>query len=241
MANGKNGHKNGKDMVKQSPTPPATIEKQGRGFEEQTEREDLILPRATLLQALSPQLNDVEGIKAGMVINNITNEALPERFIPIIKYTEYLKFNPRDTKSQEYDPAYEPGALIWRTNDPSDPRTAECRFAEDGSKPTAIKVMNFLSYFPGVSMPIVLGFSKTSYKAGKKLISLAKYTGGDLFGKVYSLKVKQADKDGIKYFVLDVNLVGKANKEDFAQAEAWYEQFKDSQIKTHDVEEKVEE
>jgi hypothetical protein len=230
-------NKNGngkKDLIIKEPTPPATIEPQGRGFEEKTEREDLILPRAILLQALSPQLQDVDGLKAGMVINNITNEALPEKFIPILKYTEFLKFNPRDSKDESYDPAYEPGALIWRTNDPSDPRTVECKFGEDGSKPTALKVMNFLCYFPGVLMPIVLGFSKTSYKAGKKLISLAKFTGGDLFGKVYALKVKQAEKNGIKYFVLDVGMVSKANKDDFSVAEAWYGQFKGKDIKVHD-------
>lgn len=232
---------NSKDLIKQKSTPPAKIEKRGRGFEEQTEKEDLILPRAILLQALSPQINEVDGLKAGMVINNITNEPLPEKFIPIFKYTEFLKFNPRDTKSEQYDPAYDPGALIWRTNDPTDPRTQECRFAEDGSKPTALKVMNFLCYFPGVSMPIVLGFSKTSYKAGKKLISLAQFTGGDMFSKIYALKIKQADKEGIKYHVLDVDLVGKANKEDFAVAEAWYEQFRGKDIKTYEEEVKAEE
>ena len=213
---------------------PAAIEKQGRGFEGGVDREDLILPRAVLLQALSPQIGEVDGLKAGMVINNITNEVLPEKFIPIFRYVEFLKFNPRDSKSPEYDPAFEPGALIWRTNDPADPRTVECRFSEDGSKPTAIKTMNFLCYFPYVPMPVVLSFSKTSYKAGKKLISLAQFSGGDMFSKIYALKVKQADKDGIKYYILDVAPIGKANKEDFAIAEAWYEQFRGKEIKTHE-------
>src|SRR3990167_6045771 len=104
---------------------PATIEKQGRGFEGGVDREDLILPRAVLLQALSPQIGEVDGLKAGMVINNITNEVLPEKFIPIFRYVEFLKFNPRDSKSPEYDHAFEPGALIWRITDPADPRAIE--------------------------------------------------------------------------------------------------------------------
>ena len=221
-------------ITEQKHQPPATIEKQGRGFEGGVDREDLILPRAVLLQALSPQIGEVDGLKAGMVINNITNEVLPEKFIPIFRYVEFLKFNPRDSKSPEYDPAFEPGALIWRTTNPADPRTAECRFSEDGSKPTAIKTMNFLCYFPDVPMPIVLGFSKTSYKAGKKLISLAQFSGGDMFSKIYALKVKQADKDGIKYYILDVAPIGKANKENFVIAEAWYEQFRGKELKTHE-------
>ena len=55
-----------------------------------------------------------------------------------------------------------------------------------------------------------------------------------MFSKTYALKVKQADKDGIKYYILDVAPIGKANKEDFAVAEAWYEQFRGKELKTHE-------
>ncbi len=230
--------KNGKKAlaIKKNNLPPAVIEAAGRGFEEPTAREDLLLPRATLLQALSPQVVDgVEGCKSGIVINSITNEMLPEVFIPIFKYTEFLKFNPRDSKAENYDPAYDAGALIWRTNDPTDPRTAECKFGEDGSKPTAVKVMNFLCYFPGVNMPIVLGFSKTSYKAGKKLISLAQFSGGDMFSRRYKLATKPAESDGNKYFVLEVGFAGKVNQEEYKIAEAMYQTFRGKDLQVHET------
>ena len=228
--------KNKKAIVVKKNLPPDKIEPAGRGFEEKTEREDLLLPRAMLLQALSPQVVDgVEGCKSGIVINSITNEALPETFIPIFKYTEFLKFNPRDPKAEGYDPAYDNGALIWRTNDPTDPRTAECKFGEDGSKPTAMKVMNFLCLFPGVPMPIVLGFSKTSYKAGKKLISLAQFSGGDMFSRVYKLTTKQAESNGNKYFVLEVGLIRKANQEEYKIAEAMYQSFRGKDLQVHEA------
>jgi hypothetical protein len=231
--NGKNGVK--KDLVIKDSTPPATIEATGRGFEEPTAKEDLILPRAVLLQALSPQVVEgTEGCKAGKIINNITNEVMPETFIPVFKYTEFLKFNPRDSKADNYDPAYDAGALIWRTNDANDPRTVECRFGEDGSKPTAIKVLNFLCYFPGMTMPVVLGFSKTSYKAGKKLISLAQFSGGDMFSRTYKLVTKPAESNGNKYFVLDVGFVGKTNQENFKIAEAMYINFRGKDLKVHE-------
>ena len=220
-------------MVKKEST--AVTAPTGRGFEEPTEREDLLLPRAILLQALSPQVIDAEeGCKPGKVINSITNEQLPETFIPIFKYTEFLKFNPRDSKAENFDPAYEPGALIWRTNDPADPRTTECKFGEDGSKPLAMKVMNFLCYFPGVSMPIILGFSKTSYKAGKKLISLAQFSGGDMFSREYKLLTKPAESNGNKYFVLDVGFVGKTSQEKYKVAETLYKSFRGKELQVHE-------
>lgn len=232
---------NKKAIIKKEPLPPAVIGREGRGFEEETDREDLLIPRASLLQALSPQVTeDIDGCKAGIVVNSISNTILPEEFIPIFKYTEYLKFNPRDKKDSNFDPAYEPGQMIWKITDKQDPRVAETKFAEDGTKPAAMKVMNFLSYFPGEPMPIVLGFSKTSYKAGKKLISLAKLSGGDLFSRKYKLQVKQADKEGIKYFVLDVVLVGKSNQKEFSIAESLYNRFRGKELQVHDVDQKPE-
>lgn len=236
---------NSKVPAKKTALPPATVDQHGRGFEEPTDREDLLIPRASLLQALSPQVVDgVEGCKPGVVVNSISNTIIPERFIPIFKYTEYIKFNPRNNKDEQYDPAYEPGQMIWKITDKTDPRVAETKFAEDGSKPTAQKVMNFLCYFPDDPMPIVLGFSKTSYKAGKKLISLAQLCrrpGEDIFSKAYSLRVKPAESNGFKYFVLDVVTAGKASKEEFSFAEGLYNRFRDKALQVHETAEKLEE
>jgi hypothetical protein len=233
--------KNGKAVAIKKAGMLEKIIDEGRGFEEPTDREDLLIPRVSLLQALSPQVTEgIEGCKAGTIVNSISNTVLPEEFIPIFKYTEYLKFNPRDKKDDNFDPAYEPGQLIWKITDPMDPRVAETKFAEDGTKPTAMKVMNFLCYFPGEPMPIVLGFSKTSYKAGKKLISLAKLSGGDMFSRRYRLQVKQADKDSIKYFVLDVVIIDKTTKDEFAIAESLYNRLRGKELQVHDTEQKLE-
>jgi hypothetical protein len=224
-----------KELEVKQQTPPAKIEPPKRGFEETTDKEDLILPRATLLQALSPQVIDgVEGCRPGIIINNITQEVLPEVFVPIFKWTEYLRFNPRDNKADNYDPAFEPGALIWKTVAPTPEQIAECQFGEAGEKPVAMKSMNFLCYFVGVEMPIVLSFAKTSYKAGKKLISLAQFSGSDMFSRKYKLMSKHAESNGNKYFVLEVGIVSKTNKEEFAIAENWFESFRGKDIKVHD-------
>ena len=212
-----------------------TTHKTARGFEEKTDKEDLILPRATLLQALSPQVVDgAEGCRPGIIINNVTQEVLPEVFVPIFKWTEWIKFNPRDSKAEEFNPAFEPGALIWKTTTPTAEQIKECKFDEAGEKPTALKTLNFLCYFIGVDMPIVLSFAKTSFKSGKLLLSLALFSGGDMFSQKYALKSKQEEKNGIKYFILEVRKLSKANKEEFVIAESWYENFRGKEIKVHD-------
>lgn len=203
----------------------------GRGFEEPTDQRDILIPRCKLLQAVSMEVQDgLEGCRPGILVNSLTKEVLSDVFIPIFKFSEYMKFNPRKESDEGYDPAYEKGALIWRTTDPNDPRVAECEFGADGSKPTAMKLMNFLAYFPGTEMPVVISFNKSSYGAGRKLISLCQFQGGDMFSRKYRLLVKQKEVDGTKFFVLDVANMGKANKEEFSIAETWFSSFRKQPI-----------
>ena len=104
------------------------ISRNRRGFEEGVTREELIIPRTKLLQFMSPELMDEETqdkFKVGQIINSITKDILPESFIPIFKFTEWIRFNPRDEKSPNFDTLFQPGALLWRTKDPNDPKVIQ--------------------------------------------------------------------------------------------------------------------
>src|SRR3990167_7619408 len=56
-----------------------------RGFEGGVEKEDLIIPRAKLLQAMSPEMQE-GGFTVGEIINSLTKEYLAEEFIPIFMF-----------------------------------------------------------------------------------------------------------------------------------------------------------
>ena len=211
--------------------PLATLQNRGRGFEEETQREDLIIPRAKLLQALSPEVVDGSG-KPGQIINSLTKEILPSVFIPVFKFTQWLRFNSRDQKATGYNPDFGPGDLIWRSADPHDPRVqAEGKFGEDGSKPLATKFLNFFSYFPGVTMPVIVSFSASSFKTGKQLLSLAQFTGGDMFSKGYALSAAKEQNDMGTFYVLKVDAKGPASPEDFKFAERLWQDFHAKEIK----------
>ena len=183
-----------------------------RGFEGGVDREDLIIPRAKLMQALSPELTEgLEGIKVGSVINSLTKEVLPQEFIPIFMFKNYIRFNPRSKDDPNFDSEFDPGAVIWKSTDPLDPKVkAEAKFGPNGEKPVATTFINFFSYFPGVPMPIIVSFSKTSYKAGKNLLSLAKFCGGDMFSRKYKLVSQMETNDIATYAVLKVAPIGDA-------------------------------
>lgn len=216
-----------------------------RGFESGVDQEDLIIPRAKLIQALSPEMQEgMEGIKIGSIINSLTKENLPEEFIPIFAFKNYIRFNPRSKDDPNFDLSFEPGAIIWRSSDPSDPLVQEqTKFGSNGEKPVAVTFLNFFSYFPGVAMPVIVSFSKTSYRTGKQLLSLGKFCGGDMFSRKYRLSSQMETNDIGTYAVLKVVPCGETAPDDFGVCERLWEEFSDKakNIQMHVEEESSEE
>lgn len=236
--------KNGRKSVKPVAPHPALDNKNSsiiasgkqRGLESGVEQEDLIIPRAKLMQALSPELAELPNLKTNCIINSLTKELLPETFIPIFMFKNYIKFNPRKKDDLGFDTNYEPGALIWRTNDPLDPRVKETKFGDNGELPTATTFINFFSYFPGVPMPIIISFSKTSYKVGKQLLSLAKFSGGDLFSRKYKLTSVMESNDVATYAIFKVAGLGAVSNEEYQTGEDLWNNYSSitSKIQVHD-------
>lgn len=213
-----------------------------RGFEEEVDQTDLIIPRAKVLQPTCEELTDPSlGLRGGMVINSLTKEELSSEFVPIFYYKEYLRFNKRNKDEEGFLPDFAPGALIWRTRDGNDPRVAtECQFGAAGEVPLAITTLNFFCLFKDSAMPVILSFAKTSYKGGKNLLSLAKLRGGAMFSRKYKLGVVPMKNDQGNYFVVKVDPAGDCDAEQFKMAESYFNQFgmKRDTLKTH-VEEEV--
>ena len=214
----------------------------GRGFEGmRMDKADLILPRAKLLQALSPEVAEgtMEGAKPGQIINSLLRTILPSRVVPIFCFKSWFRFNPRDPQSEVFNGDFEPGAMIWRSLDPDDPKVIEeAAFGENGEPPLALTCLNFFSLFPSVPMPIVLSFSKTSYKTGKQLLSLARFCGGDMWNRAYQLGSTLQKNDKGTYYIFTVTTLGESSPEERQQAEAWWGHFseKASALKVHEEE-----
>jgi len=207
-------------------TQPMAVQGKQRGFEDGVDQSDLIMPRAKLLQALSPELSDDNTeLKKGQIINSITKEVLPAEFVPVLTFKEYMKFNPKNTEDPNFSPDHEPGALIWKTRDANDPRVKETQWGTDGERPTALAVLNFIALFPGQAMPAIISFAKTSYGAGKKLYSMTRYCKGDMFSHKYRLTSKKASGPAGEYYVLDVAAAGPVSPEIYAEAEGMWKDY----------------
>ena len=222
------------DLQPSQPTIP-TINTTAKGFEEPTPREDLIIPRAKLLQALSPEV--VEGrpdCRPGVIVNSVTSTPLPARFVPVFKFTQWLRFNPRNQKDPNFDGAKSPGALLWRSTDPYDPRVQrEGAWGPNGEKPLALKCLSFFARFDGLVHPVIVPFAATSYKAGKQLLSIAHFAGVDMFARAYKLGARSESNDMGTYFVLTVTPDGAATETEAAVGARWWEEYRDRRFETH--------
>ena len=214
----------------------------GRGFEGlKADRADLIIPRCKLLQALSPEVveSKFEWAKAGLLINSLTLDVLPSRVVPIFTWKSYCRFNPRNRSEEGFDATYEPGAMIWRSIDPDDVRVIEeTKFGPNGEKPLAMTCLNFFSLFPGVPMPNVCSFTKTSYKTGRQLLSLARFCGGDMWSRAYQLTSAVQTRPEGTYYVQQIAALGASFGEEQQIAESWWRQFSDraAELKVHEEE-----
>lgn len=222
------------DMAKKEVSSISVLK--NRGFEEETQKEDLIIPRAKLLQALSPEVTErPKDFQPGLIINSLTKTILPSEFVPIFKFTNWIRFNPRNPKDPAYNDQFEPGAIIWRSNDPYDPKVIEeSKFGENGERPLANKFLNFFSYFPGVAMPVIVSFTNTSFKTGKQLLSLARFSGGDMFSNRYRLTSKQTKNAMGTFFVLQVEPAGQVEGEEYKKCEALWTEFHQKDIQVHE-------
>jgi len=213
-----------------------------RGFEEPTEQEDLILPRVLMIQYTPPKTVEIDPKihVPGSLINSLTKEILPLDeaggvvFVPILKKKNWVRFNPSKKDDKNFDPAFEPGAVIWRSDNPLDPRVkAGSEFGPNGEPPAVTAFLNFLAYIPGYKMPIIVSFSKTSYRAGKELLSLTQFSDGDMFAWKYRLKAKAEKNDLGQFFVLKVEKIGANEGDEFKKCESLWNDFHAREFKTH--------
>lgn len=210
------------------------------GFEE-FDPSQIVIPRALLLQGLSPDVQqNAKEFYAGMIINSVTKEKLTQNFIPLKKFTTFARFNPRDNRDPNFNKDFSPGDVIWKTNDPNDKRVIEeTRWGSNGEAPLAITFMNWLCYFEGFALPLVLSFYRTSYTAGKNFYTMALGFGGPMFSHKYSLEAIQQTNDKGTFYVLGIRHVAACTPEELEIGQLLSDGFAKSinTLKVHDVEE----
>lgn len=183
-------------------------------------KDDLVIPRLSIIQAISPELDEndpahIEGAKNGMMFNTLTRKLYSEILvIPVMYEKKYLLW--RDRKKGggfggQYDTEQEANAAIDDMEDPdawevADTPTHLCLVVSDG-KPFEI----------AVPMP------KSKAKISRQFNSTIRLFGGPRFSRVYKISVVD-DKNnaGEKFKNFRIDPAGFPNQELFKLAEKLY-------------------
>lgn len=222
-----------KDLVKQTnlPAKKQIVVRGMEGFDD----DDLIRPILKINQPLSPMV--MEGrAQAGTITNSLTEEVYGEEVIfqPVLAFKTRIYWAPRDSG----------GDILCRSNDCINGSKyglcGVCAFAEwlEDKPPICTEIINMLSVIRSPEFDgeiVVVSFMKTSFKAGKYLVSKIKYaaTGRckDVWSKKYKLYIKQEKNDRGMFYILQTDSGVAVSSTEYKDGLAMYSSAINQEIK----------
>lgn len=219
----------------QEARPAYLAEREGqpiRGLEEVTAA-DMVLPRLTLAQSMTPQRqrNDpryIPGLEEGMFFNSLTKKIYGDKVLVMPLFYRKTRIYFKDID--------EGGGIICRA-----PHGNDCQlnnggpclhsaWGKNGEAPACTEFFNYPSLIYPTSEPIVVSLKTTGIKAGKEWNSLMRFRGADPFAGIYEIKAIPArNQTGQTYFTYAITNAldngGWVNKEQFEHNERTYNSF----------------
>ena len=208
-----------KDLIKQAQTAPAIIGASS-GIEgmEETDSDDIRIPRVKLLQGSSEETKNPDiypDLRVGMLINSLSHaELISEKigdkkhypFIPVKMFKSWMKFNPYTPEQEGFDSQYEPGQMIFKTYDKSDPITK----SQDSWR---WKQINFLGFQPKNPLqPIFVTFGSMSRPIGNEIINIVQLAARPLFEHLFLLGSKTESRNGNTFMVFTARSEGRPDE-----------------------------
>jgi len=197
------------------------------GFDE-IEEGDIKLPRLSILQGLSEVVIDGKA-KMGQLGNSLTKEIYGDEvdFIPLFMFKTRARFD------------VERG-LVMMSRDNKTVTMAIDEFAEylgkpieevpgaawDGDQPPSFSVVyNFPVLLVGKlnQFPVSLSLMRTAVKTAKELLSMARFSGEDMFARVYTLRSEITKGEKGTYAVPIIDFKRRCEDEEYAVAKKFFD------------------
>jgi hypothetical protein len=209
-----------------------------RGTETIT-REDLQMPRLSLAQALSPELDQtsprfIEGLKVGDAFNSLTNEIYGKNPIEVVivrvEKPRWIEFDDKNRGGiKDFDVKANDPRTMFTTNEKG-----------ETVKPTATKFMEYVALLLPSKEPIALSFKGSGIRVAKQLNGLIRIANEPAFALRYILtpSIQKDAKSGGTYALFAVKYGAKlegqgkpyVDKETYDLASALYDSIKDQSL-----------
>lgn len=206
------------------------VEEQVYGFED-SNSSDIVIPRIKVINALSPERQD--GLaEEGDVINSLTKDSVAnKRFIPIKQYYSKIEWN-ADRDADQRILCFSRDGKVGADGDSTQHSCASCKKCQfDNTKtgkdaqPLCTSYMNFLGFFEGDPMPVVLSFAKTNYNEGKKMLSIARSLRCNIWDYAYTLTGKKVSKGRNTWYIIESKLSDATSAENRKLAKELYDVY----------------
>jgi hypothetical protein len=194
--------------------------------------DDLRMPRLSLAQQMSPQVNPSEGsyienLRVGEMFNDLTGQVMgkgPLRFAIVrADPPRFIEFIPRE----------QGGGIRDMNVPPNDPRT---QFGPNGEQPIATKFYDFVvalldgDNIPSIDSLIAISMKKSAIKAAKKLNGLVRLRNAPVFAGTYTVNAVMLKNTKGTFAGFDFNNDGWVTKDQFAALTEIYEALKNKNI-----------
>jgi hypothetical protein len=245
---------------------PAHLQNQGKKVSlGNIDRDDLIIPRVKLLQAISNEVTEFDNAKAGNFWHTIAGEMLGNslRVTPIVIRKGYTLWAPRgddrgilaranDGINWDIQEDFEvklkgiKQPVVWSTKAGTVAASGLARFGssipdDPQSKPAASLTYNILFYLldhPEIS-PVVVINTRSAVKPAKNLISKIEMSRFNHYDRVFKMGITQEQGAEGPYFNYTYVADGYTTGDEHEITEALHAKYGDVEFKTNDDEDSV--
>lgn len=204
--------------------------KKGSKGSENVEFTDLILPRLSQVQALSPQIKKsdaafIPGIEQGQLFNSVTGEIYGAEvtFIPVMFKKVWLIFKERKQ-----------GGGFFGSFDTEVEAQKAVEAIEDNKYLEVIESHEHIGVVlnsKGEREQVVFSCTKSKISVSRKLNTLVTMAGVDRFAKAYQItSVDASNAQGEDYFNVGIKALGFVSQDVYAELDALYERIKDVKV-----------
>jgi hypothetical protein len=215
------------EVVKYSDDLPSYIDPNSQRGNEDVGKDDVVLPRIMICQALSPQRKKtsedyIPGIEEGDLFNSVTGQIYKGGvdFVSVIFIKEFLVWVSRDA-----DPK---GGFrgSFRTE------VDAIEFIKEQEDAKDLEVVNTASNYgliindDGSVEQAVISMSKSQLKISRKLNSMVKLAGGDRFSRAYHIGTVEENGTKGDFINYSVAPLGYVSEEVYQSAQKAYQELK---------------
>lgn len=216
--------------------------KPGHDGLENVRQQDSVLPRAVLLQPLSPSVvaKQTDRHVPGAVVNSLNGEVIitPDEeinFVPILHFVQWIRWGDRDMDEGILDSSIDPQSELAISS-----QRRQMRALTGGKQVFDVtEYHNFIVGFPslGPSRMVVIPCCRSSHKKGRMLLGLAKFRGSyPLYAGMYTLSTKvEMNRRSQSYHVFDFKNAGWCPEDMYESIAKLYADLKAMQVISYDL------